>query len=458
MKHSDSTNCKGRDIYRSIINLAWPAILSNLTVPLLGLSDTFISGHIGEEKYLAAMAVAATLVNSVYWMFGFLRMGTAGLTANAYGAADSEEQAIVFTRSIAIALGVGLLLFILSPLTGRGLVAFMNPPDEVAPPALQYFVINMAGAPALLATTAAYGRLTGRQNTLYPMITAVTVNVINIALSMLLVFCLGIGFRGVAIGTTTANWCGFILVMLLTRRESRGERMLTSLRTALHSGGMPKFFSTNSFLFMRSACMMAVTFSMTYFASSMGTATLAVNAILTQFFLFYSFFTDGFAYSAEALCGSFEGAGNREMLKQTINRLAVIGCIMALLFAVAYGFGAPRISYLLSDSHTVEEAVQQLLPVCIMLPIASTAAFLLDGIFIGLTRTAEMLLSTLCGMIVFYMVYKFGLGAKASAYSPISDQERLWWAFNVFLAMRGIVLYVALYYSPHRSIFKHTDY
>lgn len=440
MKHSETTNYDRKEIDRKIVSLAWPAILSNITVPLLGLSDTFISGHLGNDLYLAAIVVATTMVNSLYWIFGFLRMGTTGLTATAYGAGDDMTQARVFTRALVTAATAGFLLSLLSPVSGVAILHLMSPPAEVADAALDYFVINMLGAPALLVTNVIYGRLTGRQNTLYPMIIAISVNVLNIILSVTLVFMCGMGFKGVAIGTTAANWIGMILGLYLAHRQSRGQRMLTSLRDMRGGGDLRRFFKVNSFLVARSVCMMIVTFAMTYYASSLGTRALAINAVMMQFFIFFSYFMDGFAYSGEALCGRYYGAADLAHLRLTIKRLTAFGLMTAGIFALTYGVFSPTISWWISESEAVTSGIRGLRVICILLPVASVTAFIFDGIYIGITKTYDMMLSTMGGMILFFAIYA-GLSQTAICTERLI---LLWIAFLSFLTARGVILGIRL--------------
>ena len=426
------------DNFRSILRLAWPAILSNITVPLLGFSDTFISGHLGSERYLAAISAGTIMVNSLFWLFGFLRMGTTGLTATAFGAGDSEEQAAVFSRSLVISLLAGALLIIFSSPLCRLMLAIISAPQDVAASASEYFSILILSSPAILATTAASGRLVGRQNTLYPMCIALTVNVVNIALSMWLVFGLECGFRGVAIGTCVANWLGLVLALWLVARQSGGERWIAPARR-LWSGGIGRFFKVNGWLMARSACMLAVTFAMTAFAARIGTLALALNAVMMQFFLLFSYFMDGFAFSAEALCGRYAGAKDFPMLRLSIRNLLIVGGIMSVIFSAAYGLSAPLIASLLTDSRAVVDAVADMPLICWLLPWASVCAFIFDGIFIGLTRTGAMLLSTLIGMLLFFGAYPL-----LEMTGVITPSNALWSAFLLYLFARGAVLAISL--------------
>lgn len=440
MKHLYITNTSLRkEVDRKILSLAWPAILSNITVPLLGLSDTFLSGHLGSELFLAAMAVAGTMVNSLFWLFGFLRMGTTGLTATAYGAGDIFTQNKVYTRATVIAVFAGILLIILSYPLFMLMKWIMSPPEEVVAPAYRYFLIIMLSAPATLATMAATGRLIGRQNTFYTMIIAVSVNVLNILLSILMVFVFDMGFAGVALGTTAANWLGLALALYLIVRQSEGRNPFIPLRTLLKQRDTSGFLKVNSFLFVRSCCLMIVTFAMTAFASRIGTLALAINAVMLQFFMFFSYFMDGFAFSGEALCGKYFGARDTSSFYLTVRRLVVIGIIMALLFSLIYGSLESPITSFLTSSPDVRDGMDRLRVIAILIPLVSAAAFIFDGIYVGITRTAEMMFSTMGGMILFFAINLLLL----LCHLPLTSLA-LWLSFLVFLLTRGLVLALRL--------------
>lgn len=433
------SNCTAKEIDRRILKLAWPAILSNITVPLLGLSDTFISGHLGSGTYLAAMAIATTMVNSIFWLFGFLRMGTTGLTATAFGRNDLKTQDKVYGRAMIIAFAAGLILFGLAyPLYGF-MSLIMSPPDEVAQSAFEYFFVIMMGAPATLGTMASTGRLIGRQNTLYPMIISISVTLLNIALSLTLVFAAGIGFKGVALGTTISNWIGLILALLFVYIEAGKRNCFGNLRSVVSGGGWGRFFKTNGYLFIRSTCLMIVTFAMTTFASHISTLALAVNAVILQLVLLFSYFIDGFAFSGEALCGRFYGASDFTSFRLTVRRLLLIGVLMAALFAVCYGgLGKILIAFITEDAQ-VREAIIHLWPIYTILPLISYPAFIYDGIFVGITHTGDMMLSTLAGMILFFAIYIAGhyFGMPHTSFT-------LWMSYLIFLLTRGVILSLRL--------------
>lgn len=425
-------------IDRNILRLAVPAIFSNITVPLLSLSDTFITGHMGSVHYIGAVAAGTIMCNAIFWLFGFLRAGTTGLSAEAYGRGDIELGSNIFTVSLSLAIAIGVVLIVLSYPLSKLMIAILGVPHYTGILAMRYFMLVVMSAPALLATMTVTGWMIGNQNTVYPMIVAISVNVINIVLSFSLVFGGEIGFVGVAVGTLSANWCGLVIALMLTQRMAGGRRLWRGLG-AFYSGiDMRRFFKVNGDLMLRSVCILAVPYAMTAFGGRMGDLTLAVNAVIMQFFLFFSYFMDGFAFSGEALCGKYAGAGNRESLKATVRRLALWSGCMAVLFLCVYAVGTRQITALLTDSQPVVAGVEELKWVVCAVPVLSVAAFMFDGVYIGLTATRTMLLSTFIATLAY-----FGTVAAGHSFN-LQPNQVLWTAFLLFLALRGLILYLAL--------------
>lgn len=423
--------------------LAGPAIVSNVTVPLLGLSDTFITGHLGAERYIAAIAVGTMMVNAIYWLCGFLRMGTTGLTAEAFGANDSDRRRRILTASLFLGVAIGVAMIILSPLLRHLMLWLMDPPSATAGLAGEYFIISVLGAPAILSTMAVSGWMVGSQNTVYPMVIAISVNVINIALSMVLVFVAGIGFKGVAYGTLCANWAGLALALLLAVRVMKGERLLMIEKGLLRKIGLRRFFNVNGNLFIRSACLMSVSFALTGFAGRMGDNVLAVNAVIMQFFMFFSYFMDGFAFGGEALCGRFMGARQKSNLKMSVNALAVWSLGVTIVFTLIYSFFTSDITGMLTNVDSVIDGVDDIRWVTCVLPAVSVAAFVFDGVYIGLTDTARMMVATLAGAILFFLLhYIFELVGPVPIF--MRGAGGLWIAFMGFLSVRGLVLACSL--------------
>lgn len=428
-------------INRQIIKLAVPAILSNITVPLLGLTDTYISGHLGAEVYIAAIAAGTMLVNSLYWLFGFLRMGTTGLTAEAFGHQDDEMRSKVFTTSILLAFTIGAVLMACNMPLAKLLLWIMSPSAETSALAEEYFRISILAAPAFLGTMVVIGWMIGSQNTLYPMIISISVNLINITLSFSFVYGIGIGFIGVALGTCIANWVGLLLALLLAHRLNGEHRLWAPLHTLRKGMDLKRFFKVNTNLMLRSACIMMVLFSMTTFAGRMGDAVLARNAILMQFFMFFSYFMDGFAYGGEALCGRFAGAGSRKDIMKSVRAICLWSVAMTVVFTAVYALFLTPITAMLTDEQQVVNAVSRLRWVALLIPVISAAAFVFDGFYIGLTATWRLLLTTLSAMAAFFIIMIPYLGNFKSALPP---DQLLWIAFLTFLLLRGAILAIMM--------------
>lgn len=287
---------------REILRLSIPTIVSNITIPLLGICDTAISGHLGSELFLSAIAVGSVMLNVVFWIFGFLRGGTTGLTANALGAGAEIEISKVLYRAIIIALTAGIVLILLREPIFSGLWIVAGSGDEIKELVKEYFYIRIGGSPALLCVIAISGWFVGMQTTFYPMLIAIATNVINIVASYALVFIFGYGFKGVALGTLISNWIGLLLAIVCMIWFLRGKWISCSIKNIIH-GEWWRYFSVNGNLFLRSFFIICVTMGVTAAGGRIGYLTLAVNIIVMQFFQFFSFFMDGFAYSGEAMIG-----------------------------------------------------------------------------------------------------------------------------------------------------------
>lgn len=429
------------NLNREILRISLPAIVSNITVPLLGLCDTTISGHLGAAE-LGAMVVGTSMLNMVFWLFGFLRMGTTGLTAQAFGSGNQTAVREVFTRAMLIALGAGILILLVCKPLSLLLVKLLASGGATAELASNYYLICIFGAPALLMTNTINGFLLGLQNSFWPMVISITINVLNIALSLTFVYGLHLGFVGIAFGTLTANWLGFLVAMLIVRQFRKGERLFVGLRGALKGGGLGKFFRVNTDIFFRSACVMAVSLTVTAVGSRLGDNILAANGVMMQFFIFFSYFMDGFAFSGEALCGRFAGAKDGVMLRKTVRYLLVWSAAMAAAFTLIYVFFGNEITELITDIPAVIATVGQYRIWVLLIPAVTVAAFIFDGFYIGLTATRRMLVVTFAAAIVFFLTLLI---------APF-DNNTLWLAFLLYLFTRGASL-AAL--TP--SLLKHHD-
>ena len=423
-------------MHRRIFAIAVPAIVANIVVPLLGLLDLAIAGHIGATAMIGAVAVGATMFNLTYWNFGFLRMGTSGMTAQAFGRNDRMDCASLFVRSSIVATAIGMAIVVLQVPLRELLLSAIEPSSNVRVLVVRYFGICVWGAPALLATMSISGWFVGMQNSVYQMIVSISVNVTNIIASLLLVFVFDAGFVGIAVGTLIAQWVGALLAFALAVRLAR-RHGLPQFRVSRDSfAGMGRFFKINTHIFLRSLCMMAVMLFFTSAGARSGDTVLAVNALIMQLFVVYSYFMDGIAYAGEALCGRYYGEGNRGMLRASVRGLFVWGAVVMCLFSAVYTLGGGALTRLLTTDATVVAAFSDYRMWAGAIPIAGMAAFVWDGVFIGLTATRQMLVSLAFSSAMFFAAY-FGIVACVST-DIGSANNVLWLAFVVYLASRGI--------------------
>ena len=430
------------DKNKEILRLALPSIVSNITVPLLGLVDLMVVGHIGNEAYISAIAVGTMIFNVMYWLLGFLRMGTSGMTSQAFGRADDEECIGILVRSLSIGLAFGLSFILAQRGLEWGLLRLMNTPEASWDYVATYFRIVIWGAPAMLGLYGLTGWFIGMQDTRTPMVVAILQNIVNILTSLSLVFALGWGITGVATGTLFAQWIGFLVALLSAwKRVSKFNkaRKVTSLGQSTWAnfthilsvkGAWIDFFLVNKDIFLRTLCLIAVNFYFTSAGGKQGTMLLAVNTLLMTLFTIFSYVMDGFAYAGEALSGKYYGAGDKQGLRITIRRLFAFGGLMTLMFTGLYVIGGTGFLHLLTDDAAVVEAARPYLPWACLIPVVGVTAFILDGVFIGLTDTKGMLFSTVIAMLSFFAVY---LGFRGNL-----ANEALWLAFLTFLLMRGL--------------------
>lgn len=430
---------KGGSINKEVLRLAGPAIVSNITVPLLGLCDTTISGHLGNVASIGAISVGAMMINVIVWLLTFLRMGTSGLSATAYGRGSVRESRNVLEKSLLLAISAsGLILLLQIPLL-KLLLWYTRPGDEVASLASEYFSICIWGVPGQLLLMAVTGWFIGQQNTRIPMVLAIGTNIINIILSVWLSFGLKMGIRGIAVGTLTANWAGAICGLIWCRSiKIKGDNEIKG------EIGWGNFFRINGDLFLRSAFVMLVSLSMTSFGARLGESILAVNAVMMQFFIFFSYFMDGFAFAGEAMIGKYHGEENGSMLRRSVKVLIRWGIYMSVGFFLIYLTGSGEIASLITNQTGVLEGVREMKWWVVMLPPITVFAFIFDGIYIGLTRTRMMLVSTMAGCCLFFIISFSGGG--------FPDNNRLLWTgFELYLLMRGVILALDYAYKVQKN-------
>ncbi|MCM1312433.1 MAG: MATE family efflux transporter [Bacteroides sp.] len=429
-----STRLNIRD--KQIFAIALPSIVSNITVPLLGLVDVTIVGHLGSAAYIGAIAVGGMLFNIMYWLFAFLRMGTSGMVSQAYGSRNLAETVRLLIRAVLIALAVSMLMICLQhPLRNLSLL-FVGPTEEVGRLATSYFDICIWGAPAVLSLYVLTGWFVGMQNSRIPMMVAVVQNIVNILASLLFVCAGNMKVEGIALGTLVAQYFGlFVAAGLWVRHYGRLRKKVSlkdiNLRNKDERRAMWRFFNLNRDIFLRTLCLVAVTLFFTSAGASQGNTILAVNALLMQLFTLFSYVMDGFAAAGEALIGKAVGADNERLYTSSIHRLFVWGGVMTLIFTTVYAFGGTSFLGLLTNEQSVISASSAYLPWALLIPVCGMSAFIWDGVFIGATATWQMLVSMLSATAVFFTAY--------FALYPSIANHGLWISFLCYLATRGIV-------------------
>lgn len=414
-------------MHKRILAIALPAIAANITTPLLGLVDTAIVGHMGSPVYIGAIAVGGIMYNVLYWLFAFLRGGTSGLTAQAYGADDAHAYSLTLWRSLSVAGAISLLLVMLQRPLGEVLCLFFDADAETSALAMEYFYILIYGAPAVMGLYALSGWFLGMQNSRMLMWTSLVINVVNIATSLVLVYGLDMGIAGVALGTLVSQWVGFGTGWLFMRRY----RLVSIHLREILRHGLGRFFSVNFHLMLRTACMIAVTVWFTRVGASQGAVVLAVNSLLIQLFLLFSYMMDGFAYAGQALAGRYVGARDAVSLRRCVRGVFVWGGAMACLFTALYTLGGQAFLGMLSSDGEVVEASREYFFWALTIPMAGFPAFVWDGIYIGVTLTRELFFSVAVASGAFFVVY-FSL-------YPLWGNHALWLAFIVYLVLRGLL-------------------
>lgn len=417
---------------RRILQLAIPSIISNITVPLLGLVDVTIVGHLGSAAYIGAIAVGGLLFNILYWNFGFLRMGTSGMTSQAYGRNDPEAEMRVLVQAISVGLLSACAILLLQYPVERIAFMLLDTSAEVEQYAVRYFRVCIWGAPAVLAMYGFKGWFIGMQNSRFPMYIAIGVNVINILCSLCFVFVLGMKVEGVALGTVVAEWSGLLMAVLLWRKKYGVLRSRIALRDSLQFKAMKRFFAVNRDIFLRTLCLISVTTFFTSTGARQGDVILAVNTLLMQLFTLFSYIMDGFAYAAEALVGRYIGARDMKQLRHAVRNLFGWGVGMASLFTLLYAIGGKNFLSLLTNDAQVIGVAGNYFYWVLAIPLAGFGAFLWDGILIGATATRQMLWAMLVATLAFFGIYYLFSGA--------TNNHMLWLAFLVYLFLRGLMM------------------
>lgn len=426
---------------KKILQLAIPSIVSNITVPLLGLIDVAIVGHLGSAAYIGAIAVGGMLFNIIYWLFGFLRMGTSGMTSQAFGQRDLKEVTRVLLRAVGVGLFIALCLLLLQYPIRKIAFLLIDATPEVRELATVYFNICVWGAPAVLGLYGFVGWFIGMQNSRFPMFIAITQNVVNIVASLSFVYLLDMKIEGVALGTLIAQYAGFFMASLLWLRYYGRLKIAFRWQEIIGKTAMKRFFQVNSDIFFRTLCLVAVTTFFTSTGARQGDVVLAVNTLLMQLFTLFSYIMDGFAYAGEAMTGRYIGARNNTGLQRMIRLLFRWGWGLSLSFTILYMIGGQDFLGLLTNDTTVINAAGSYYYWVLAIPLAGFAAFLWDGILIGATATRLMLYSMLVASGMFFLIYYI--------FYALMGNHALWMAFLIYLSLRGIMQWI-LWHSSHR--------
>ena len=426
---TETENLKAYGMNRKILKLALPNIISNITVPLLGMVDMAIIGHLGDASYIGAIAIGASVFNFIYWGFGFLRMGTSGLTAQAFGARDLTECMRVMARAMTIGLAVALLLLLLQvPLFSLS-ASLMNTSERAYPLVLQYFFIRVWAAPATLGLYVLKGWFIGMQNSRTPMWISILINVVNIVCSLLFVIVWKMDIAGVALGTVAAQYSGVAAFFFILKRYYGKVLRYSDFRGSFRLGEMRRFFNVNKDIFLRTLCLVVVFTFFTSASSKMGESVLAVNALLMQLFMLFSYIMDGFAYAAEAMVGRFYGARNRGLLNLCIRDILWWGVGLGTLFTLLYATALDPILSVFTDDASVIAAAAPYYGWIVAIPFAGFVAFIFDGVLIGMTETKLMRNVIFAATALFFGIY----------YTTVSGigNNAIWLSLILFLLVRG---------------------
>ena len=418
---------------KKILRLAVPNIISNLSVPLLSSVDTAVVGHLDNIAHLGAIALGGMIFNFIYWGFGFLRMGTTGLTAQAYGGRGKKEITLVLFRALSVAMVSSAILILFQQLINNISFDLLHASDEVEHYASQYFLIRIFAAPATLALYAFHGWFLGMQNAKYPLILSVVVNILNIGFNLLFIYQFGMKSDGVALGTVIAQYCGLVLAIVLFLKKYSEYKLSFKLNEILHIEEFKKFFKLNFDIFLRT---LALIFTLGFFtakSAEFGDDILAANTILLQLWNILSYAVDGFAFAGESLVGFYIGERNSEQLKRAVKIIFIWGLGFGAAVSFVYLFFGEQIISLFTDKQNIVSIALIYITWTIISSFVNSVCFIWDGVYIGATATKAMRNTMLfSALIIFLPAFYFTKGFLGN--------HSLWLALFLFMIARGITL------------------
>jgi len=416
--------------------MAWPIMLANAAAPLLGLTDTAVLGNTGGSAELGAIALGSVIFNFVYWSFGFLRMSTTGFSSQARGAGDSAEVRAVLARSLLLALTIGVALIALSPLIGRAAFALLGASPRVEASAADYFFVRIWGAPATLGMYALTGSFIGLGSSRRLLFTQLFLNSLNMVLDLWFAGYLEWGVRGVAWGTVVSEWLALGLGLWLARgvlaRQSREDAAFWDLGRLLEPTKLRQLLGANADIMLRTLTLLSSFAWFTNQSAAFGDTSLAANHVLLQFLSFSAFFLDGYAFVAESLVGAAVGARARREFDTVVRRSTELSLSTALALAAVIAGAGEAMIHALTAVDAVRQEAARYLPLAGAYVFIGSAAFQLDGIFVGATRTHAMRNASIEALLVF-------LGASALL-TPRFGNLGLWTAFTLYVAARAVTL------------------
>ena len=419
---------------RSVLKLAVPSILANITVPLVGMVDLAIAGRLGDASVIGAVAIATMLFDLLYWNMAFLRLGTGGLIAQAFGRGDNKEISRVFVQGISTAALLALFVLAIQYLFVKAAFLFIECTPQVQNLATEYFFIRIWAAPATISLYVFKGFFIGMQNTVIPMAVELTINVTNILASIYFALYTPMGFAGIAAGTVVAQYSGMALSIVFLFSRYRYLFADVKILACIKLGEMKSFFVLNADLLVRSLCFLFVYVGFTSLSAKYGDVALAVCSIMMKLMMLFSYFVDGFAYAAEALTGRFIGAKDATSLHRAVKIIFVWSGIIGVVSTFVYLFAADDMILLMTKDTNVIEASGEYIGWMLVMPIISCLAFTWDGVYIGATASKAIRNSMLWAVVGFFAVYY--------ALSHSLGLHALWGAYIIHLLARSAYLTV----------------
>lgn len=418
---------------KTILKLAIPNIISNITIPLLGLVDMILMGHLDSPTYIGAIALGGTIFSVLYSFFSFLRAGTTGFTAQAYGSGDETETIYSLYRSICIGIPIIILILILQNPIARVSNYLLDGSEEVKSLAISYFYVRIWAAPANILLYSLNGWFVGMQNTKIPMFIAILINVCNIILSILFVMVLNQNVVGVALGTVIAQYCGLSLAIILLIKNYKSYFIRVKKEILFDFNKIKRFFKVNTDLMIRSFLLMISIAFFTNQSANLGDDILAINMILLQSFYVFSYFTDGFAYAGEALVGRYIGSKDNNNLKKVIKLLLLWGFSISIPFSILYGLFPSTFVKIISNNPDILSQIKPYYVYMTIIPVITFAAFIWDGIYIGATASKAIRNTMIISSIFIFIPTWYFL-------TPSLGNHGLWIAFLCFMLTRGFVM------------------